>query len=350
MFAPRLLNPTKIAAVRRSVKHNIAQPERVRPRTHHWPDATAIYICHTDAQGNVVAISDASGRVIEKIKYDVYGRLTDFQYWNGTDYTVATKTDGFVTAATYYTGSLTKNPRLFQGRDLDTESGLYYFRSRQYDPLHGRFLTRDPAGDGPNLYAFVNNNPVCYTDPMGLVVIRISGKPSDKKGILYGKPGQEGTKYEVPLYPATVEDDNGKVLYTYLVTRDTADDTAAKDDRTPDERKGNYKVNHETPAGKYTGWVRPPSDKIKSEHICITTDTGKQEGNFDVQGNGHRSWILIHGGPAQSLGCFVGQGDNANLKEQGTQAEFMKAVKNQITAEKNDPAKYASITIIVEAR
>jgi len=65
---------------------------------------------------------------------------------------------------------LTKNPYLFQGRRLDEESGLDYFRNRQYDPVHGRFLSRDPAGykDSYCLYAFVNNNPVCYVDPMGL--------------------------------------------------------------------------------------------------------------------------------------------------------------------------------------
>jgi len=63
-----------------------------------------------------------------------------------------------------------KNPYLFQGRRLDEETGLYYFRNRYYDPAHGRFILRDPEGfvDGPNLYSFVNNNPVCYVDPYGL--------------------------------------------------------------------------------------------------------------------------------------------------------------------------------------
>jgi RHS repeat-associated protein len=66
---------------------------------------------------------------------------------------------------------LTKNPYLFQGQRLDPETGLYYFKNRYYDPVHGRFITRDPAGmaDGPNLYAFVNNNPVNNVDPLGLV-------------------------------------------------------------------------------------------------------------------------------------------------------------------------------------
>ena len=71
---------------------------------------------------------------------------------------------------------MTKNPYLFQGRRLDAESGLYYFRNRQYDPVHGRFLTRDPMGyeDSYCLYQFVNNNPINYTDPDGLRHVRVS--------------------------------------------------------------------------------------------------------------------------------------------------------------------------------
>ncbi|RLB36884.1 MAG: hypothetical protein DRH12_15130 [Deltaproteobacteria bacterium] len=86
-----------------------------------------------------------------------------------TSFTVSGDYSGTFTATEYYAGSLTKNLLLFQGRRLDKESGLYYFRNHQYDPVHGRFLTRDPMGyeDSYCLYQFVNNNPVCYTDPMG---------------------------------------------------------------------------------------------------------------------------------------------------------------------------------------
>ena len=102
-----------------------------------------------------------------------YGRLTGFEYWNGSSFTASSETDGMVTTSTYYTDSITQNPYLFQGRRLDTESALYYFRNRQYDPQHGSFISRDPAGytDSHNLYQFVNNNPICYTDPMGLSLV-----------------------------------------------------------------------------------------------------------------------------------------------------------------------------------
>ena len=42
--------------------------------------------------------------------------------------------------------------------------------ARFYDPQIGRFLTPDPAGtiDSPNLYAYVLNDPINFTDPSGL--------------------------------------------------------------------------------------------------------------------------------------------------------------------------------------
>ncbi|WP_324872551.1 RHS repeat-associated core domain-containing protein [Methylocaldum sp.] len=44
------------------------------------------------------------------------------------------------------------------------------YRARYYDPTLGRFTQRDPAGfaDGVNPYVYVGNNPVSFTDPLGL--------------------------------------------------------------------------------------------------------------------------------------------------------------------------------------
>ena len=50
------------------------------------------------------------------------------------------------------------------------ETGLVYYRARYYDPAVGRFVSRDPIGlqGGINQYAYVGNNPVNLTDPLGL--------------------------------------------------------------------------------------------------------------------------------------------------------------------------------------
>src|SRR5207244_6106794 len=56
----------------------------------------------------------------------------------------------------------------YTGREPDA-TGLIYYRNRYYDPTIGRFIQRDPIGmdGGMNLYAYVNANPVNFTDPMG---------------------------------------------------------------------------------------------------------------------------------------------------------------------------------------
>ena len=53
--------------------------------------------------------------------------------------------------------------------ESDTETGLYYYRARYYDPSAGRFLSEDPIGfeGGGNFFAYVSNSP-SYLDPWGL--------------------------------------------------------------------------------------------------------------------------------------------------------------------------------------
>ena len=62
------------------------------------------------------------------------------------------------------------NPYLFTGRELDSETLLYYYRARTYDPVQGRFKQLDPIGyaDGWNLYSYVTSSPTNWTEPSGL--------------------------------------------------------------------------------------------------------------------------------------------------------------------------------------
>jgi len=62
---------------------------------------------------------------------------------------------------------------MFTDRRWDEETGIYYYRARYYDPTIGRFLSQDPLGmvDGPNLYAYVLNNPINFVDPLGLCTL-----------------------------------------------------------------------------------------------------------------------------------------------------------------------------------
>ena len=119
--------------------------------TGYQPQAASYYY-HYDGLGSVTDITDSSGNLVESYSYDIYGEVT------------IRDTQG----AILDTSSIS-NPYFFTGRRFDTETGLYYYRARYYDPNLGRFLTTDPIGylGGINLYAYCHNDPVNFTDPSG---------------------------------------------------------------------------------------------------------------------------------------------------------------------------------------
>lgn len=67
------------------------------------------------------------------------------------------------------------NPFRYRSYYYDTETGFYFLKTRYYDPEIGRFMTIDDIGyldpgsiNGLNLYAYCINNPLTYSDPLGL--------------------------------------------------------------------------------------------------------------------------------------------------------------------------------------
>ncbi len=87
----------------------------------------ADHFYHTDDLYNVMALTDATGNVVERYDYEDYGRPLDE---NGTP--IAESAIG--------------NPYLFTGRRYDPECEWYYDRTRYPDPSSGRFTTRDVRG------------------------------------------------------------------------------------------------------------------------------------------------------------------------------------------------------------
>ncbi len=81
------------------------------------------------------------------------------------------KVSGFANYSAYgeHTSSGTLGPWRFSSKRFDAVTGLHHFGGRDYDAAIGRWLTPDPMGfvDGPNLYAYVHNNPLTSIDSTG---------------------------------------------------------------------------------------------------------------------------------------------------------------------------------------
>ena len=142
------------------------------------------YYYHSDHLGSAQFVTDWKGRQYEHIEYTPYGELWIEEVAAGLD----------------------KLPFRFTGKELDEETGLYYYGARYLDPKYSRWLSGDPAlgeyipqapindeakkhnenlpGMGGvfntvnlHVYHYAGNNPIKYTDP--------DGKSSKAYGILY---------------------------------------------------------------------------------------------------------------------------------------------------------------------
>jgi RHS repeat-associated protein len=133
---------------------------------------------HTDHLGSSNIITDTYGSVYQHLEYFPYGET-----WIEEGGSYEGNTPGYK----------------FTGKELDPETGLYYFGARYYDPVLSRWISADPilgkylpdftdilqyskawnpetrlpSNGGVfrptnlNLYAYTLNNPTQYTDPSG---------------------------------------------------------------------------------------------------------------------------------------------------------------------------------------
>ncbi len=111
--------------------------------------AAGRYYYTRDHLGSIRELVDGNGSVRARYAYDPYGRRTKLAGDLDTDFG-------------------------FAGMFWSPEVNLSLTHYRAYDPKLGRWLSRDPLGsaeliEGPNLYAYVLNDPVNGTDPLGLI-------------------------------------------------------------------------------------------------------------------------------------------------------------------------------------
>jgi RHS repeat-associated protein len=72
----------------------------------------------------------------------------------------------------------------YTGREKDLTTGLMYYRARWYNQKQSRFLSEDPIEfeGGMSFYIYGTDNPVSYTDPLGLTRRNKPGSRPSKFG------------------------------------------------------------------------------------------------------------------------------------------------------------------------
>ena len=104
-----------------------------------------IFFYHPDHLGSSSYITGNDGKVSQHTEYIAFGEILFDEH--SSEHTM---------------------PYLFNGKELDSETGLYYYGARYYDPKVSIFVNVDPLVEKTmQAYAYANNNPVRFIDPDG---------------------------------------------------------------------------------------------------------------------------------------------------------------------------------------
>jgi RHS repeat-associated protein len=108
---------------------------------------TEQYYFHPNHLGSSNYITNIAGEVSQHTEYFAFGETFVEEHKNSNN-----------------------SPYKFNGKELDEESGLYYYGARYYDPRISIWASVDPLAErGPEFspYSFCFNNPMHFTDPDG---------------------------------------------------------------------------------------------------------------------------------------------------------------------------------------
>ena len=121
---------------------------------------------HPDHLGSSSYITNLEGEVVQHIEYVPFGEV-------------------FVEER----NNIWNTPYLFNAKEFDEETGLYYYGARYYDPHISLWITTDPIKNKyPNIssYCYTANNPVRFIDPDGRIIKLPKGTTSEQIFIVLG--------------------------------------------------------------------------------------------------------------------------------------------------------------------
>ncbi|WP_418326993.1 RHS repeat-associated core domain-containing protein, partial [Segatella sp.] len=136
------------AAQARAMAANIAKAKAVNGNFKENDDYEKMqFYYHPDHLGSSSYITNLDGEVVQHIEYVPFGEVF-----------IEERNDVWNT------------PYLFNAKEFDEETGMYYYGARYYDPHLSLWMSTDALKEKvPNVssYAYTENNPITYVDPDG---------------------------------------------------------------------------------------------------------------------------------------------------------------------------------------
>ena len=312
---------------------------------------------HPDHLGSSSYITNLEGEVVQHIEYVPFGEV-------------------FVEER----NNIWNTPYLFNAKEFDEETGLYYYGARYYDPRVSLWISVDPISnfdprnsenyiDGQHNGGFYNSlnlfpyeycyqNPIRLIDPNGKQVdITITDKVigyANLRVIVSSNIKNAPQTMRVPLYQATVNDAATKKISEYAVTRDALWSTRAGGSHI---FVNNSAFEPKDDVGRYQGMIvdYPSNSGLQAVLLLNSKGTNKLSTSNDritppTEGasKGFATSVMIHvGGEYQrsdnktyitgSFGCFGVYKKNGDNLVGGNEAinAFIEDVQNRQNANKD---------------
>jgi len=223
-----------------------------------------------DGVGSSTSLSSSAGTLSNTYNYDSFGKLT---------------------AST----GTTINPFRYTGREFDSETGIYYYRARYYDPTNGRFIGEDPMrfGGAVNFYAYVHNNAVNLTDPLGLRACKEATKNCIQRGLESLFPGVTASVGDSASEVGGHWNSNVQLQFSSY-----------------DAAMGFYN-SYWGPTGSASNGFNPPArfgngPAVHLENLSPTSTWLNNDGTYTVNGTAHIDLFNPNNEDVESVGGHVG--------------------------------------------
>ncbi|MGG5600778.1 RHS repeat-associated core domain-containing protein [Myroides sp. C8-3] len=242
-------------------------PIVANPMEEHGP----VWWYHSDHLGSTSYITDIFGKPVQYIEYLPFGEVMVEQSTN----------------------NILENVYKFNSKELDAQTGYYYYGARYYDPGTSIFLSVDPLAEqfpAWNPYHYVHNNPINLIDPTGMRAEETGGEggritvwtvyPDNNKKGRYNAYEVTSTDWEGdPTDVFSVHNNDGSIdIYNSIKDLNKAGITNVNYQRKNDKSfMGNFRM-------AYDGWVNPTGETARAKETMLNYIGGIVSSVIPVEG------------------------------------------------------------------